>query len=166
MRRAEQDYTDFVTDAWSRLFRTAYALTGSRDAAEELLQATLVKVYVHWRKVNRAESPNAYVRRVMVNQASSHWRTVHRRREVLTAEHRDRPGPAPHEPDDELWQLILGLPDRQRAVLVLRYYEDLSEQEIAEVLGVAPGTVKSQCSAALQKLRRTIQTAPAERGES
>lgn len=154
-----EDYTAYVQGAWPRLFRTAYALTGDVTSADDLLQATLVKVYVHWRKVQRADAPDAYVRRIMANQATSAWRSRGRRPEVLTPEPRPDTG---HEPggfdgdlatSDELWRLVHTLPTRQRAVVVLRYYEDLSEREIADVLGIAPGTVKSLASAAMAKLR-------------
>jgi len=83
-----EDYTAYVEGAWQRLFRTAYALTGDVRTAEELLQSTLVKVYVSWRRVARADSRDAYVRRVMVNQATSGWRSRRHRDEVLTPEPR------------------------------------------------------------------------------
>ena len=97
MSNHEDDFTAFVGQAWPRLFRTAYALTLDVPAADDLLQASLVKVFVHWRKVEQAESPEAYVRRVLVNQASSTWRSRARRPEVLSAEPwelRARPGDA------------------------------------------------------------------------
>jgi len=153
-----EDYTAYVEGAWPRLFRTAYALTGDVSSADDLLQATLVKVYVHWRKVLRADSPDAYVRRIMVNQAASTWRSRGRRREVLASEPRPETANDPGfdgdlATSDELWQLVHTLPPRQRAVVVLRYYEDLSEREIADVLGIAAGTVKGLASAAMSKLR-------------
>ncbi|TYL55216.1 SigE family RNA polymerase sigma factor [Nocardioides sp. BGMRC 2183] len=160
-----EEFTAYVETAWSRLFRTAYALTGSVDAADDLLQASLVKVFANWRKVRRAEHPDAYVRRIVVNQATSTWRRASTRREVLTDDPwRGAAVPAASAPDhdDELWMLVLQLPERQRAVLVLRYYEDLSEREIADSLGIAPGTVKSLASAAMTKLRGALaETAPA-----
>jgi RNA polymerase sigma-70 factor (sigma-E family) len=157
-----EDYTAYVEGAWQRLFRTAYALTGDVRAAEELLQGTLVKVYVSWRKVARADSRDAYVRRVMVNHASSGWRSRRHRDEVLTADPRPSDQAASSfdadlATSDELWGLVQGLPPRQRAVVVLRYYEDLSEREIGSVLGIAPGTVKSLASAAMAKLRAQMQ---------
>jgi RNA polymerase sigma-70 factor (sigma-E family) len=154
-----EEYTAYVEGAWPRLFRTAYALTGDVSSADDLLQGTLVKVYVHWRRVLRADSPDAYVRRMMVNQAASTWRARRNRPEVLTAEPRPEApsGGAGFDGDlaasDAVWRVVQGLPARQRAVVVLRYYEDLSEREIADVLGIAPGTVKSLASAAMTKLR-------------
>jgi RNA polymerase sigma-70 factor (sigma-E family) len=164
-----EDYTTYVAAAWPRLFRTAYALTGDVASADELLQTTLVKVYLHWRTVVRAGSPDAYVRRVMYNQAASVWRTRLRRPEVLAAEPRTdlaQTGAALDDEfvtSDELWQLVHGLPVRQRAVIVLRYYEDLSEREIADVLGMAAGTVKSLSSAAMTKLRERLAEATHDR---
>lgn len=168
MGTATDDYTAYVEESWTRLFRTAYALTGDATAADDLMQATLVKVFVSWRKVRKADSVDAYVRRVMVNQATSTWRSRTRRPEVLTAEPRAAIGDSSHDPDgeDELWGLIHELPPRQRAVLVLRYYEDLSEQEIAHALDIAPGTVKSQASAAIGKLRDRLTPLQIERGQA
>ena len=153
-----EDYTAYVEGAWQRLFRTAYALTGDVRQAEELLQTTLVKVFVSWRKVSRADSRDAYVRRMMVNQATSGWRSRRHRDEVLSPEPRSVDEATPSfdtdlAASDELWQLVQALPARQRAVVVLRYYEDLSEREIGSVLGIAPGTVKSLAHAAMTKLR-------------
>lgn len=155
------DYTAYVEGAWPRLFRTAYALTGDVAAADDLLQGTLVKVYVHWRKVRRADAPDAYVRRIMLNQAASTWRGKGRRPEVLSPEPRPEiEAGAAFDGDlaeqDALWRVVHTLPPRQRAVVVLRYYEDLSEHEISDVLGIAPGTVKSLASAALTKLRARL----------
>jgi RNA polymerase sigma-70 factor (sigma-E family) len=151
------EYTAYVTEAWPRLFRTAYALTGHPSLADDLLQATLVKLFVSWRRVRQADSVDAYTRTVMVNLARSTWRSRARRSELLTDEHLTAPVAHGFESDlvesDRLWREIQDLPPRQRAVVVLRYYEDLSEREIASVLGVAPGTVKSLASAALRKLR-------------
>jgi RNA polymerase sigma-70 factor (sigma-E family) len=164
----EEDFTDFVEQSWSRLFRTAHALTGDRSAAEDLLQTTLVKTYVHWRKVAAAETPDAYVRRIMVNSATSSWQRRRRRREVLRDDPTDLardPGPgdggfeAEVAARDELWLAVRRLPPRQRAVVVLRYFEDLSEREIADAMQVAPGTVKSLASAAMTRLREAYSPA-------
>ena len=142
------------------MYRVAYALTGDQASAEDLLQRTLVKAFVHWKRVARAEAPDAYVRRMLVNESALSWRARKRRPEVLTAD-------LPDQPDagfdsllatrDELWEGVRALPTRQRAVLVLRYYEDLSEREIAETLGISAGTVKSLSSAAIDKLRTRLQ---------
>ena len=142
------------------MFRVAYALTGDQASAEDLLQRTLVKAFVHWKRVSRAEAPDAYVRRMLVNESALSWRARKRRPEVLTAELPDRPEPGFDSvlaTRDELWEGVRALPTRQRAVLVLRYYEDLSEREIAETLGISAGTVKSLSSAAIDKLRTRLQ---------
>jgi RNA polymerase sigma-70 factor (sigma-E family) len=163
VKRTGEEFTSYATDAWPRLFRTAYALTGDVPAADELLQATLVKVYLHWSRVMRAESPDAYVRRMMVNQAASSWRALTRRTEVASVDLGDRRDDGSAFDSelvvrDELWNGIQRLPVRQRAVVFLRYFEGLSEAEIAATLDIAPGTVKSQASAALAKLRRDLTT--------
>jgi RNA polymerase sigma-70 factor (sigma-E family) len=148
------DYTEFVRTRWAALFRTSHLLTGDAAEAEDVLQATLVKVYTQWRRVRRAEAPEAYVRRMLLNEMLSTRRTAARRsgRQHLV--------PLPAEPvlSDpaerlDLWSRLQALPPRQRAVIVLRYYDDLSEAQIADTLGIAPGTVKSQASAALRALR-------------
>lgn len=151
----EREYREFVLTQWPPLFRTAYLLTGDHQHAEDLLQTALVKVYLAWPRVSRVSHPLAYTRRVLVNQASSWWRRRQRTELVVP----DPPEPADPGFADALvdarvvWQAVLRLPVRQRAVVVLRYYEDLAESEIAEVLGVAPGTVKAHAHAARAALR-------------
>jgi len=136
--------------------RTAYLLTGNRTDAEDLLQTSLAKLYLAWDRVRDREAVDAYVRRIMVNEQSSLWRRAWKRRETVTG---DVPAHEPHTDryddgrDGTLWSFVQTLPRRQRAVVVLRYYEELTEAETADVLGVSPGTVKSQCSRALAALR-------------
>lgn len=150
-------YEEFVAARSAALFRTAYLLTGNRPDAEDLLQVALVKVYAGWRRVSRADSPEAYARRTLVNAFVSSRRPARFTRERLV---HSPPDVAAHDPvpDDRLalWPLVAALPPRQRAVVVLRYYEGLSEREIAETLRIAPGTVKSTAAAALAALRTTI----------
>lgn len=154
---APGSYEEFVTATSARLLRAAYLLTGSRTDAEDLLQITLVKVYVAWRKVQAADSPEAYSRRVLMNAFISSRRPARFTRERLFDEL-----PEEHvldrDPTDrlEFWPRVVSLPPRQRAVIVLRYYEDLSEQEIADTLGCAVGTVKSSASAAIRRLRKDL----------
>lgn len=161
--RDEASYVEFVSARWASLLRLAYLLTGSEAAADDLLQTSLMRAYVSWSKVQRTGSPEAYVRKILVNGAISEGRRRSRRPEVLgrvpetagpdrQAESLDRAA---------LWPLVDALPPRQRAVVVLRYYEDMSEAEIASVLGCAPGTVKSQASDALRRLRATLTASPA-----
>jgi len=155
----EADYTRFVEAAWPRLFRSAYALTGDYQHAEDALQSALVKTHSAWGKVRRADSPEAYVRRILTNEVLGWWRRASWGREQPSGERVDVPA-ASHEDalvqTDEIWRALADLPPRQRAVVVLRYFEDLSEREVAQVLGIRPGTVKSQSSAALTKLRDAL----------
>ncbi|MFG2052058.1 SigE family RNA polymerase sigma factor [Micromonospora sp. NPDC048935] len=144
-------YLAFVESHQHRLLRAAYLICGNRHQAEDLLQEALLKLALRWASV-RDGDPAAYVRAILYRDAVSWWRR--RRREWLSATPPDR---ATHDRDGALRLTLhdaLGLlPPRQRAVLVLRYYEDLTEVATAEVLGVTVGTVKSQCHAALRRLR-------------
>ncbi|MCW2776945.1 MAG: polymerase, sigma-24 subunit, subfamily [Frankiales bacterium] len=135
--------------------RTAYLLTGSRSDAEDLLQTALAKTYLAWDRVREREALDGYVRRVMVNTQTSFWRRrrVDERSTASLPEHGGRDLTADLDLHDALWAALSGLPARQRAAVVLRYYEDLSEAETAAVLGVSVGTVKSSTSRALAKLR-------------
>ncbi|MFC7220944.1 SigE family RNA polymerase sigma factor [Streptomyces polyrhachis] len=154
MRAADTaDFADFVTARAGVLFRTALLLTGDRDRADDLVQSTLEKVYRNWRKVSAADSPEAYARRILVNLAKDGWRG--RKGELPLLEDR-RVAPDPYGPltlRDELLRALRALPYGMRAVLVLRYFEDRPDEEIAELLGVAPATVRSQAARGLQKLR-------------
>ncbi|HET6668228.1 MAG TPA: SigE family RNA polymerase sigma factor [Intrasporangium sp.] len=152
----DAEFSAWMTARQPSLTRTAYLLTGDHHSAEDLVQATLAKVYLHWDKVQRREMVDAYARRILVNENNSVWRRAWKRREVTIAEVPDRV--ANDEPPDEgrsaaLWRFVQTLPKRQRAVIVLRYYEELSEAETADVLGISVGTVKSQASRALASLR-------------
>ena len=157
--REYNDIDTFLAARWSSLFRLACLLTGSTTEADDLLQESLIKVYLRWPKISRTQVPEAYVRRMMVNTLVSRTRRPFRRRELPGA---TVAATAVVSPEDavldrvEVWPLVCGLPVRQRAVIVLRYYEDLSEQEIADVLGCSTGSVKSQAHDALASLRRGI----------
>src|SRR5580765_1808691 len=153
------DYDEFYVALRPRLVRTAYAVSGDLGIAEDAVQTAFAKAYRSWRRISRLASPEAYVRRMAVNEVLNTRRTAHVRREIAHAELPD--AASAHDDDDalahdEMWRAVLALPPRQRAVLVLRYYEDLSEQQIADVLGCRPGTVKSQASAALATLRKQL----------
>ncbi len=157
--RDEDGYAEFVAARWTSLHRLAYLLTASAPAAEDLLQTALMKTYVKWARVKGLDSPDGYVRKTMVNALISETRRPHWGRESLWQEPPETAG----EPLETavldhamLWPLICALPTRQRAVVVLRYYEDLSEEEIAAALGCARGTVKSHASDALRSLRRGL----------
>lgn len=147
-------FEEFVLARSASLYRTAYLMTGGRQDAEDLVQITLIKLYVGWSRVSRATSPEAYARRILVNAFVSGRRPARFTRERLV---QTPPDLAVHDPDLDdrlaLWPHVVGLPPRQRAVIVLRYYGGLSEGEIAHALRCAPGTVKSTASAALKSLR-------------
>ena len=152
----DADFSAYLAARQPALLRTAYLLTGQRADAEDLLQVSLAKLYLAWDRVRDRESVDAYVRRIMVNEHNSLWRRAWKRRELAVDEVPER---APHtdRPDDgsgdALWAFVQSLPKKQRAVVVLRYYEEMSEAETADVLGISVGTVKSQCSRALAALR-------------
>jgi RNA polymerase sigma-70 factor (sigma-E family) len=147
------DFDDFVRGSSTRLMRTAVLLVGDRAGAEDLLQEMYERIYVHWRRIHSA--PDAYARKTLANLAAKRWRSKGRKPEVALADH-DRPTPdgaEDHAVRDQLITALQELPPRQRAVIVLRYYEDLSEAQTAEALGCSLGTVKSQASRALDRLR-------------
>ena len=148
---ARASFEEFVAARSVSLGRLAYLLTGHRHDAEDLLQTALIKVAMRW---SRVEEPEAYVRRVLYTQAVSRWRLRGRKPEVLT----DQPlGEGGVESDWEtrfvLDQALRALTPKQRAVLVLRFYEDLSESQTAATLECSVGTVKSQTRYALERLR-------------
>ena len=156
MRQSDEDgFTGFVCAHSTSLFRTAYLMTGDYQRAEDLLQTTLVRLYQRWPRVAAMDRPLPYARKVVVSQAASWWRRRSSHEQPLLVL-RDEPVWAGRLEDvaehDRVWQAVLSLPPRQRAVMVLRYYEDLSEAEIAETLAMAPGTVKSHSHAAKRRL--------------
>ena len=142
---ADSEFADWMAARQGALVRTAYLLTGSQHAAEDLVQATLTKLYLAWDRIADHEHVDAYARRALVNEHRSAWRRSSRRPEVLSDSPPDSRSPsAEYDADREaVWRFVQGLPPRQRAVIVLRYYEDLSEAEIADLLGISTGTVKS-----------------------
>lgn len=149
-------YIAFVERSWDHHLRVARLLTGDPYRAEELLQDCLVKLYPKWRRVARRGDPQAYLRRMLANGNISWWRR--RRREDLVADSPDRADPhaVPTEPYEELRRALLTLPRKQRAIVVLRHYADLSEKDVAATLGCSVGTVKSQNSRALARLRALL----------
>ncbi|NYD43845.1 SigE family RNA polymerase sigma factor [Nocardioides panaciterrulae] len=151
-------YEEFVAARADALHRSAYLLVGNAADADDLLQTTLVKLYVAWSRASAADSVEAYARRVMVNALISARKPARWRRErpMGSVPEAGRSDPDPLDRIDT-WPLVVALPPRQRAVIVLRYYEGLSEKEIADALGCAPGTVKSTASAALRVLRARME---------
>ncbi|MFC9977145.1 SigE family RNA polymerase sigma factor [Spirillospora sp. NPDC127200] len=154
-----EDYAAFVAAAWGRHFRTAVLLTGDPHRAEELLQDCLVRLYVRWRRVASGD-PDAYLRRMLANGNVSWWRR--RRRETLTDRPPETTAADPAAPDDELRRALLALPRQQRAIVVLRHYEDLTERAVADLLGCSVGTVKNQHHRAMKRLRETLSRTPEE----
>jgi RNA polymerase sigma-70 factor (sigma-E family) len=157
-RDAEEDFRAFVHGAYRRLLRTGYLLTGDRHRAEDLVQVTLARAALAWHRIGQAEAVDAYVRRIMVNASTSLWRR-RRWREQLTGEPPDPPDPPGADPyaasdeRDRLRRALAALPARQRAAVVLRHYEDLTEQQVATALNCPVGTVKSLTSRGLTRLR-------------
>jgi len=151
----DEEFAAYMTARQPALLRTAYLVTGDAHTAEDVVQTALAKLYLAWDKVQQRDSLDAYVRRIIVNECNSLFRRAWKRRERSSDQVPDIP--VTDVPDDglaaELWTVVSTLPPRQRAVIVLRYYEELSEAEIAATLGISPGTVKSQASRALATLR-------------
>ena len=152
-------FDDFVAARSRALLRTAYLLTHDHALAEDLLQTSLAKAWFAWKRIDG--NPEPYVRRILVNTYASWWRRK------WNGEHptEDLPERVAEEPGAEptdLWRAMERLPRRQRAVVVLRYFEDLTEAQTAALLGCSVGTVKSQCSKALAKLRIDPALAEAE----
>ena len=156
----EQDFRAFVTARSPALLRTAYLLGGGDwGLAEDLLQVALVKTYVAWDRIEDRAAVEAYVRRTLATTATSWWRR-RSHGERATAVLPDSTGPdrtGEVDERDALWLLVRRLPARQRAVVVLRFYEDLSEAETARTLGVSTGTVKSHTSRAVRTLRAELE---------
>lgn len=151
----DADFSAYLQARQPALLRTAWALTGNPHDAQDLVQNALAKLYLSWDTVRDRESLDGFVRRIMVNENTSLWRRAWKRREHSSD---DLPETAVHDSYDDgrsraLWEFVQSLPRKQRAVVVLRYYEELSEAETAEVLGISVGTVKSQASRALAALR-------------
>jgi RNA polymerase sigma-70 factor (sigma-E family) len=153
----QDEFGQFMAARWPGLVRLAYALTGDRWLAEDVAQAALASAYAAWWRVRRADDPDAYVRRILVN--TSHRRFRRRRVAEQAREPAELPDLSVADPADLIGQrsallsALRELPRRQRAVVVLRYWEDLSDAQVAASLGCAEGTVRSQASRALAKLR-------------
>lgn len=158
-------FSSYVRARGPVLLRTARSLTANPCDAEDLLQTALAKTYVAWERIEDHRALDGYVRRALLNTRTSQWRK--RKVDEFACEELPEQGgiaaPDPAEQQslhDAMWRAVLKLPDRQRAMVVLRYYEDLSEAQTAEVLGVSIGTVKSAVSRALGKLREDPELTP------
>ena len=158
----ELDFESWLTAREPALQRTAHLLTGDVHTAQDLVQNTLAKLYLAWDRLSDIGNIDAYARKILVNEHRSAWRRPVRRREQVTDRVPDRPAPAPEYEDrrDAVWRFVTSLPPRQRAVIVLRFYEQLTEPEIADLLGISLGTVKSQSSRALASLRAQLPEHP------
>lgn len=161
----EEAFREFVASRSTALLRYAYLLVGDRAQAEDVLQTALVKTYLAWSRIRDPGAVEAYVRRTIATTATSWWRG-HRREQALgqVPDRTDADQFGPRADRDAMWPQLLALPARQRAVLVLRYYEGLSEVEIAETLGVSRGSVKSHASRGLAMLRQRLSNDDTELG--
>ncbi|WP_067136132.1 SigE family RNA polymerase sigma factor [Microtetraspora malaysiensis] len=151
------DFREFVIDRSGALFRTAYLLTGDRHAAEDLVQSALTKTAAKWRGLRDPASIEGYVRRVMYHEQVSRWRRRSRVAEVPTEWLPDQVGGEHAEMVDlrvVMRTALARLTPRQRTMLVLRYFEDLSETEIARLLGLRVGSVRSQIYRSLERLKK------------
>jgi len=158
----EHAFRDYVRARRPALLRTAYLLTGNLADAEDLVQSALAKTYLAWHRIEDRGAVDSYVRRAMVNTQISWWRR-RRLEEFPTDEIPDQATadyPVSSDVQESLRRAIDRLPHRMRAAVMLRYYEDMTEAEVAEVLGVSVGTVKSTVSRAVAKLRIDVELQP------
>jgi RNA polymerase sigma-70 factor (sigma-E family) len=150
-------FEEFMASRWAGLVRLAFGLTGERWLAEDLAQTALASAYASWWRVSRADDPDAYVRRILINASKSRFRG-HRPSEQ-PSEPDDLPDPEVADPATDVGErsalltALAELPPRQRTVVVLRYVEDMSDAQVAALLGCSAGTVRSQAARALAKLR-------------
>jgi RNA polymerase sigma-70 factor (sigma-E family) len=153
----ENSFSDYVAARQRSLVRLAFLLAGDFHAAEDIVQSALARTYLSWNRIRDKQALDAYVRRAVVNEHINWWRRAWRRMEHSTGELPNwlpvEPTPELSDEHDSLRGKIQALPRRQRAVIVLRYYEGLSIAETADVLGCAEGTVRSNASRALKALR-------------
>ncbi len=164
----ELDFEQFVAARGPALVRLARGLLRDPHHAEDVVQDVLAKALVKWSSIQRADDPDAYVRRMVVNATTSFFRRAVRRERAY--EHDRLPvsphpdGAAAHAERTQMMILLRGLPTKQRAVLVLRHYEGLPDAEIAELLGCSPVTVRSNAHRGLAALREQLRAAPVEEG--
>lgn len=157
-RDIDADFATFVSEHSVDMLRVAFLLTGQQAAAEDLLQTSLERLYVVWDRLDTDTQPTKYLRRILYTTHVSSWRR--RLREVLTGMPPERPTQsdeyADHDERDRLGRLVQRLAPMQRAVIVLRFYEDLPEAEIAQVLGISVGSVKVHASRGMRRLRELV----------
>lgn len=151
----EVGFESFIVARGGALLRFSFVLCGDHHLSQDLVQETLIKANRRWSGITRAQHPEAYLRRMIVNEYLS-WRRRRPNAEIVQAITRSEPVPdttALHADRDEVWRLLGTLPRQQRAVLVLRYYEGLPDSEIASLLGCSSGTVRSSAARAFARLR-------------
>jgi RNA polymerase sigma-70 factor (sigma-E family) len=157
----DEDFVEFVGEVSSRLLRTAYLLCGSKDDAKDLVQESLERACRKWHRIAVTDSPEAYVRRIMINLANTRWRRISRLRESEQALAAQRTDPGDDygrlELRDQLTALLKDLPIRMRTIIVLHYFHDMDDARIAEALGITPSSVRSQLSRGLAKLRTAVE---------
>jgi RNA polymerase sigma-70 factor (sigma-E family) len=155
LRKTEAEFHAYVADRLDRWRRSAYLLCHDWHLADDIVSEAVIRLYRHWSRVSRADNPDAYAQRILTRC----WLTERGRAWSRRERTSDKPPAHPYRQDDRiierlpLAQLLRTLGPRQRAVLVLRFYLDHSVEETAEILGVTPGTVKSQCARAIEHLR-------------
>jgi RNA polymerase sigma-70 factor (sigma-E family) len=152
----DRGFADFVSAEQPGLLRLAVLLSGDRGHAEDLVQTALLKTYRHWDRISRSGTPSAYVRRVLVTTHAS-WRRRLSTTEQVVESVPDRAAPAaPGDVDEQLRAALRELPVRMRTAVVLRYFEDLSEQQTAALMGCSPSTVNTQTARGLARLRAAL----------
>lgn len=161
---SEADFTDFVTHRAPALLRTAFLLCGGdRGAAEDLLQDVLERAYPRWRRIR--DKPEPYLRASLANAAANRWRTKSRRVSEVPLDEATAVTRTGHEQQvldhDQVVRALHQLPPRMRAVVVLRFFDDMSEADVAKALRCSTGTVKSQTSRGLARLRELLEDTPA-----
>lgn len=155
--QARRDFTEFVAARSPELIRLAYLLAGDQHGAEDLLQSALTKAAAHWGRIHSA--PEGYVRRIMYRERVDRWRRRARRPETTVAQVPERPAGDPAVSPEArlaLQDALRALPPGQRAVLILRYLEDLPESRVADILGCSVGTVRSQTHKGVAQLRSVL----------
>ncbi len=153
------EFDEYVRLRGAGLVRLARLLTGDRQLGEDVTQDVLAHAFVKWQRIGRLDAPDAYLRRMLVNATISRWRRA-ASRELVLAEPIDSPAAGSLSQDsadrDAMWRLVKALPTKQRAAIVLRFYEDLDDTASAELLGCSPVTVRTQIKRALATLRSRL----------
>ncbi|MEV4102832.1 SigE family RNA polymerase sigma factor [Nonomuraea sp. NPDC049649] len=152
-------FAEFVTHRGEALMRYGHVLAGNPHDAADLVQEALLKLRAAWPRLRSKDNPESYVRTTMARLHIATWRLRRREQPAWEPPDREHHDVLPSGDEQAMWRALAGLPRRQRAVLVLRYYEQLDDAEIAGVLGISRGTVRSQASRALDKLRAAVPAA-------